>query len=423
MQRVFALVDCNNFYASCERVFDPSLLNRPVIVLSNNDGCVIARSNEAKALGIKMGQPFFTLGHLVSKHNIAVFSSNFTLYGDMSRRVMDILSMFTPDIEIYSVDEAFLALDGLTNDPTGYAQRIRTTVHQWTGIPVGIGIGPTKTLAKVANHIAKKNPEHSGVFDITARPDVDELLDRLEVADLWGVGPQYAKLLNRHGIYTIRQFKQTNDNWVQKHMTICGLRTLLELRGISCMPLEAAPPPKKDIACTRSFGARIESFQGLREAISTYVSRAAEKLREQDSVASYMQVFIRTSYFGEEPQYSNAASLQLPVATSYTPHLIHFGTRLLERIYRPGYQYAKAGVIFSGIVPQEHAQLSLLVRPYPTRRYRHLMQIVDNINQAWGRNTVQFAAAGISKEWKMRQARRSPRYTTRLDELPVVKAI
>lgn len=421
--KVFALVDCNNFYASCERVFNPSLRGKPIIVLSNNDGCVVARSNEAKALGIKMGQPVFTLQQLIRKHNVEVFSSNFTLYGDMSERVMDVLETFTPEMEYYSIDEAFLLLNGLSDNYTKYGRKIRAKIYRWTGIPVGVGIGPTKTLAKIANHIAKKNPEHDGVFDIIGRDDLDELLERIEVADLWGVGHQYASFLNRHGIYTVRQFKDAEEKWVKKYLTITGVRTLLELRGTSCVPLIRARPARQTIACTRSFGARVETLQGLKEAVATYAARAAERLREERLTASYVQVFIRTSYFGDEPQYGNSATFRLPVATSFSPRLIHYALRLVERLFKPGYRYAKAGVILSGIAPEGQTQLNLFGPPPTSKRHDRVMEAVDTINQEWGRNTVLFAAAGLAKEWKMRQARRSPRYTTRWEELPVVKAI
>jgi DNA polymerase V len=423
MTKVFALVDCNSFYASCERVFEPSLWGRPVIVLSNNDGCVIARTSEAKALGIAMGAPFFTLHHLIRKHNVAVFSSNFALYGDMSERVMDVLTTFSPEIEYYSIDEAFLELDGINDNYTDFAHKIRDTVYQWTGIPTGIGIGQTKTLAKVANHIAKRDTEHQGVFDPIGREDVDELLEQVEVGDVWGIGHQYARFLNRHGVYTARQFKYAEEKWVRKHLTVTGARTLLELRGISCKPLIKARPARQTIACTRSFGKRIEALQDLREAVATYAARAAERLREERLTASHIQVFIRTSYFGDEPQYSNSAACKLPLATSYSPHLIRQSLKLVEHIFRPGYRYAKAGVILAGIMPEDETQLNLFVPRPPAKRLRNIMQAVDSINQEWGRNTVLFAAAGLSKEWKMRQARRSPRYTTRWDELLVVKAV
>ena len=280
MPPLFALADCNNFYASCERVFNPKLAGRPAIVLSNNDGCVVARSNEAKALGIAMGVPAFQIRHLIRKHDVQVFSSNYALYGDLSQRVMETLQQFSPEVEVYSIDEAFLNLSGFTNiNLTDYGRRIRATVKQWTGIPVSVGIAETKTLAKIANHVAKRTEGTDGVFDFTAWPDRDSVLARVLVEEVWGIGPNYARLLTQHGITTALGLRDADDHWIQKQMGVVGLRTVHELRGISCLPLEQCPPPKQGITCSRSFGRPVTTLAEMREAVAAYTARAAEKLR------------------------------------------------------------------------------------------------------------------------------------------------
>lgn len=424
MKTVFALVDCNNFYASCERVFNPRLENRPLVVLSNNDGCVVALSNEAKALGIKMGTPIFKSRDIIKKHNVGVYSSNYALYGDMSQRVMDSLQPFTPELEIYSIDEAFLLLEGVPlRDLTEYGKLIINTVGSLTGIPVSVGIGPTKTLAKAANRIAKKTAGFNGVFDITDHPDTDGCLESIDVADLWGIGRQYSKLLSRHGIYTARALKHANESWIRKKMTIAGLRTVLELRGISCISLEAAQPAKKGICSSRSFGRPVEALEDLIEALSEYVSIAAEKLREQKSVTTVLQVFLSTNRFKDIPQYVNGITCRLPVATACTPELIHYGLACLKTIYKPGYQYNKTGVLLTGIMPQNSVQLNLFSKGgYNPAGRKKLMQAVDSINNRWGRGTAQFASCGTKKSWNMRQRYKSMNFTTRWKEIPVVKA-
>lgn len=420
MKEIFALVDCNNFYVSCERVFEPGLEGKPVVVLSNNDGCVIARSNEAKALGIKMGIPAFKCKDLFKKHSVYVYSSNYSLYGDISQRVMDTLTRFAPRIEIYSIDEAFLLLTGFTtSNLTDYARYIKTTEKKWTGIPVSIGIGHTKTLAKVANEVAKKYPRYAGVLDVTDYPQLDELLDGVDVADVWGIGRKYTQFLNRYGIYTALQLKNAPDQWVKKNLTIMGLRTVKELRGISCVSLEEIPAPKKGIISSRSFGRAVETLPELKEAIADYVSRAAEKLRAQSSAASFIQVFLTTSRFNG-PQYSNSSSTRLPTPTAYTPELIHCAHKCLKKIFKPNYRYKKAGVMLTGIVPEDEIQLNVFGTPSSRDRWKTLMKTVDRINTRWGSNTIQFAAPGIKRSWRMRQLRRSPRYTTQWSEIPVV---
>jgi DNA polymerase V len=423
MNKFFALVDCNNFYASCERVFNPKLEGKPVVVLSNNDGCVIARSEEAKQIGIKMGQPAFQSEHLFKKHGVLVFSSNYSLYGDMSDRVMETLEQFTSDIEVYSIDEAFLALPYSGSDAmTDHARQIRQTVKKWTGIPVSIGIGPTKTLAKIASKIGKKNPLMKGVFNIAEHERMEEILGKFPVGDIWGVGPRYEVFLKRHGINTALQLRNAHDAWVKKHMTVMGLRTVMELRGTPCFSLEEMPVPKKGIVSSRSFGKPVESIDELKEALATYASCAAEKLRSQHSAASILHVFLMTNRFKKnEPQYYSSSTTILPIASSYTPELIRFSHEQLEKIYKPGYRYKKIGVFLAEIVSQDRIQLNLLSLDYPHERNRILMQVVDKINQRLGPDSVRFAAEGMKQEWHMRRRLLSPRYTTQWSEIPVVK--
>ncbi len=429
MGLTFGLVDCNNFYVSCERVFNPRLEERPVVVLSNNDGCIIARSNESKALGFKMGQPFFQARPLILKHDVAVYSSNYTLYADFSSRVMNVLASFGHDLEIYSIDEAFLTLDGLADpaDRLRLARQMRETVKRWTGIPVSVGFGPTKTLAKLANERAKKDPQYEGILDLATLSEraQDELLASLDVAVVWGIGSRRAEFLRQHGILSVFDLKWADDQWIKQHLTIVGLRTVYELRGISCLPLEGVPPPRKAIASSKSFGSPVESLAELREAVASYVSRAAEKLRSQGSQAGHLNVFIRTSHFSKTGQpYANSASIALPTPTAYTPHLVSYALHGLESIYRPGYSYAKAGIMLTDITPASAAQLDLWgeATPHSLARQERLMTALDGINRRWGRGTLRLGAAGIAQPWQARHANVSARSTTRWDELLTVRA-
>ncbi|MBP7735263.1 MAG: Y-family DNA polymerase [Spirochaetes bacterium] len=423
MKDLCCLVDCNNFYVSCERVFRPGLWKRPVVVLSNNDGNVVALSNEVKEMGLPFGAPFFKVRDLIRGGRVAVFSSNYTLYGDMSRRVMECLARFSPDMEVYSIDEAFLSVPGAGGDPVEYGRMMRDTVKQWTGIPVSIGIAPTKTLAKLASRIGKRDPGCRGVCALIDHARRDAVLEATDVGDVWGVGHQYRQLLYRNGIRTARQLRDAPDKWVRRNMTVVGLRTAWELRGVPCIPFEELPAPKKGIVSSRSFGRPVESLEELREAVAAYVSRAAEKLRAQRSVAGSVTVFLSTNRFKEnDPQYSSGISCRLPVPSSYTPRLIQVAGRLLEGIYRRGYRYKKAGVMLYEIMQEGDAQLDLFSRFHDTDRTRSLMGVVDGINRAMGRHTLRFAAEGIIKPWQMRREFLSPRYTTHWDELPVVRA-
>jgi len=420
MDRIFALVDCNNFYASCERVFNPSLEHKPVVVLSNNDGCIIARSNEAKALGIRMGQPLFECKDLIARNKVRVFSSNFSLYGDLSRRVMEVLSMFTPEMEVYSIDEAFLDLTGMPGDLTTYGRSIRQRVKQWVGIPVSIGIGTSKTLAKAAAKVAKKAPGCGGVFDITGHEE--EVLAGVEVGDIWGVGHRYARFLRDHGILNARDLRNAPDEWVRKHMTVMGLRMVTELRGVSCIPLDEAEPPKKSILCSRSFGRKVYRIEELEEAAAAYAARAAEKLRDQGSAAQCVQVYLMEFPFNDGFPKTRICSTSFPVATAYTPELIRVAKALIRRIYHRGPAYRKVGVMLSGIVQRGQVQLNLFHEGREGEREIRLMGTVDKMNQRWGRGTVTFAASGFERPWWMRQTHRSAQFTTSWAEIPVVKA-
>jgi DNA polymerase V len=418
MSPVFALVDCNNFYVSCERVFQPFLENVPVLVLSNNDGCAIARSNEVKALGVKMGTPFFQMRELIERHRVRVYSSNYTLYGDMSRRVHDILAALAPASEEYSIDESFLQLDGI-DDAAGHARQIRRTVRQWTGIPVSIGIGPTKVLAKVANHIAKRQPQHGGVFALPA--DYDPYLAAFPVGDLWGIGPRYAAMLKRHGIQTALELKQAPDAFVRQKMTVAGHRLLQELRGVSCLSLEEVEPQRKSICCSRSFGRGVTELTELREAVCSYITRAAEKLRRRQLAASYLSVFIRTNQFNADPKYSGGRGATISPATNNTLTLNHLAQQLLLRCYEKGFRYWKAGVLLEGLAAVDCVQGDLF-QAADSPRQQALMRAWDRVNQRFGRGAVQLAGQGLQARWQMRRERLSPRFTTCWEELPRVKA-
>jgi DNA polymerase V len=422
MPPIFALVDCNNFYASCERVFNPRLEGKPIVVLSNNDGCVVARSNEAKALGIGMGVPEFQIRPMLRAHHVQVFSSNYTLYGDLSQRVMETLEQFCPDLEVYSIDEAFLSLVGFERrNLTDYGQQIRQTVKQWTGIPVSVGIAETKTLAKIANRVAKQTPDMGGVCDLLTCPDREALLSRVAVEDVWGIGPNHAHMLTQHGITTAFQLRRVDDQWIRKRMGIVGLRLVMELRGVSCLDLEQCPAPKQSLTCSRAFGKLISTLGEMEEAVSVYTSRVAEKLRRERLAATVLTVCLTTNEFKEGPQYSNALTLNLSVVTDTTSDLIKSALQGIRAIYRDGYLYKKAGVMLTGLVPVSQTQADLF-DDRDRRKSKRLMSALDAINDRWGADTLHYASSGISKPWKTQFHRRSPAYTTDWDALPVVNA-
>lgn len=409
-----ALVDCNSFYASCETVFRPDLIGKPVIVLSNNDGCVVARSTEAKALGIAMGVPLFQIKKLVDAHRVAVFSSNYTLYGDMSNRVVQVLGQFSPDLENYSIDESFLILP--PSEPFSLGAEIKSRVKKWTGIPVSVGIARTKTLAKLANHLAKKQP--TGVFLLEP---TDPILEQIEVGEVWGIGSASAKKLNTAGIKTVAQLRDANDAWIQTTLSIVGLKLVYELRGIPCLQLEMVREPKKGMCVSRSFGSPVTTLPELQEAIATFAARIAEKLRAQNSLASVMSVFINTNYFRDEPQCHRHLSFRLPVPSAAGNELIHWTTLTAERLFCDGYRFKKAGVLVTEIVSDSARQQNLFYKPDSARDGR-VSAVMDKINRDFGRRNIQYAAEGIKAEWAPRFDSRSPRYTTNWDELLEVKA-
>jgi DNA polymerase V len=424
MKDIFALVDCNSFYVSCERIFRPDLEGKPVGVLSNNDGCIVALSKELKDLGIKRGTPAFQIAHLVKKHNIILFSSNYTLYGDISARIMNVLSMFTPDLEIYSIDEAFLSLKGMEHfDLEKYAKEIKDIVWKWIGVPVSVGIGETKTLAKIANHIAKKYKKFAGVFNLLNHPQKKLVLSYVKVSDIWGIGNKYAQKLNRFGIHTVSQFIECDENFIEKEMTIVGLKTLKELKGYSCIVLDDYAKSKKQIISSKSFGKPISDFDDLMQAISSYLEIALEKLRNQRSVASQIMIFLTTNPFKNSSQYANYVSASLEIPSAYSPTFIQIGRKLLKSIYKEGYQYKKVGVMISNIQNENEAELDFFKTAYIDDKHKDVMEVFDKINRINGRNTIYYSSSGINRKWEMRREFLSKRYTTNWKELPIVKAI
>jgi len=421
MKYIFALVDCNNFYVSCERIFKPSLEGRPVVVLSNNDGCVVSRSNEAKKLGIGMGVAFFKIKGLAEKHGVAALSSNYTLYADMSRRVMETLCSFTPEIEVYSIDEAFLNLSGFGDDLTDYGRKIRQTVKQWTGMPVSIGIAETKTLAKIANRFAKRSPEADGVFELIDQARIDEALAQTGVEHIWGIGIRTCIKLKREGIKTSLALRGVDTEWMRRRFGVTGVRTVYELRGICCYELEEQPPAKKGITVSRMFGRKVETIEELKEAIATYASRAGEKLRDEGLAAGAMTVYVMTSRFVDpQKRYFNSRGVNFPVATNYTPELIEYATAAIERLYKKGFLYAKAGLILGELVPEGRVQGNLFDQA-DRQKSRRLMQAIDAVNLKLPDSPLIWAAEGIDQSWRTKFAKRSKRYTTQWDELAEVE--
>jgi DNA polymerase V len=422
---MFALVDCNNFYVSCERVFDPKLEGRPVVVLSNNDGCAVARSNEVKALGVRMGAPWFQMKELAQQHGIVALSSNYTLYGDMSNRVMQILRDFSPLVEVYSIDESFLRVDGLLTLWGNYAvlgHAIRQRVKQWTGLPVCVGIGPTKTLAKLANHLAKKRPEFDSVCDLSAMDETElvSYFSSVEVGEVWGVGRRIAAKLESMSITTVQQLRETEPKSMRQQFGVVMERTVAELQGVSCLALEEVSPPRKQIVSSRSFGQMVTTLQELREAVSTYTARAGEKLRADRSLCSAVHVFIQTNSFRQQgKQYSNGIVVPLTEATNDTRRLTAAALFGLKRIYLPGYQYKKAGVTLMELYSEIVRQASLFQEA--NNRSEKLMRLMDTLNSDYGRNTLYLASCGVQQVWSARFELRTPRYTTCWHELPLVR--
>lgn len=422
MASIFALCDCNNFYVSCERVFNARLTGRPVIVLSNNDGCVIARSEEAKALGVKMGVPVFQAQHLINAHNIEVFSSNYALYGDMSQRVMTALTEFTPEVELYSIDEAFVRLEhhrryGSLGD---FGRKIQRTVYKWTGIPLSIGMAQTKTLAKLANQLAKKSTKAQGVLDLTRSEFQTCVLERTPVEKVWGIGRQSSKLLRARGIETARALRDVDVHWARKALTVVGARIVEELRGNSCLPLETCPPPKRSLTHSRSFGRVVETISELREAIASFTIRVAEKLRRGKLAAGALTVFVATNRFSKgEEYYANSATIEMAYPTEVTHELLERSLRCVEKLYRPGYRFKSAGVLLTALVPAS----PITARMYGDEKWqraRRAMQAVDEINARMGRDTVRLGALETRRQWMTKFERRSPRFTTNWNEILTV---
>ena len=419
---MYALIDCNNFYASCERVFRPDLNGKPVVVLSNNDGCVIARSNEAKAVGVPMGAPAFEYKDLFAKHHVNVFSANFALYGDMSNRVMTIIADFCPDQEIYSIDECFLNLDGYTlYDLKELGEKIRLRVFKWTGIPISIGFAPTKALAKLANRIAKKYPiQTQGVHIINSEELRIKALNWCSVEDVWGIGRQHAKKLSYQGVKTAYQFTLMSDSWVKKNMSVVGLRLKMDLMGKPTFQMEDAKS-KQSIATTRTFDSNYSDLNLIHERVSTFAVTCAEKLRRQKSLCNALMVFIYTNpHRLDLPQYSNSIVIKLPFPTSSSIEISKFATQALEKIFIKGYHYKKAGVILMDFSSEANVQLNLFHNSNP--RHAMLMQVMDKINNNIGKKQLRLASQDLGRTWKMHQEKLSPRYTTNINDIITIKA-
>ncbi|GGK64143.1 Y-family DNA polymerase [Rufibacter glacialis] len=418
MTSLFALVDCNNFYASCERLFNPDLIGKPIVVLSNNDGCVIARSNEAKALGIKMGAPLFEIKDLLARDGVHVFSSNYELYGDMSRRVVLTLSEYSPNVEVYSIDESFLDLGNFLHvDIQAHARAIWERVPIATGIPVAVGVAATKTLAKLANRLAKKSRKANGVLVLTDPVHVEAALKATEIGDVWGVGRQYARKLALYGVRTAYDLTRQTDSFVKRHMTIVGLRTVKELRGEPCIDLEMVPPSKQNICTSRSFGQPLIDLSDIEEALATHAVRCATKLRKQGSCASALTVFLETSRFAAPGQvYFSSRTVQLESPSASELVIMPQALGALRAIFRSGFRYKRTGIIVTGICPAGQVQQSLF-EPDNRKRDSGLMDSLDTLRKRFGHSVVKYGVQGTAGKWEMQSGKLSPCYTTRLDDL------
>ncbi|MDT8992646.1 Y-family DNA polymerase [Curvibacter sp. APW13] len=432
---MYALVDGNNFYVSCERVFRPSLTDRPVVVLSNNDGCAIARSNEAKALGIKMGAPWFQIRHLEDDARLVALSANFELYGDMSDRMMSLAAGLGHQQEIYSIDESFVDVSGIRGDLVHRAHQIRSRIQQWVGIPCCIGMGNTKTLAKLANHIAKDAERKPGSYpahlaqvcnlESLSQKDKDALFALTPVEEVWGIGRQISKQLHAGGVHTIHDLLQLDPATIKRGWSVMLERTVRELRGIPCVDLEDSGQARQQIACTRSFGKAVTDYRDLEEAVTTFASRAAEKLRHQHSLCGQVLVFIRTSPFGKTAQYSRSMVVPLRRPTDDTAHLVQAALLGLQSIFKDGYDYAKAGVMLMELQSDQVQQMELRLEDEPDRDRSRLMLALDTVNTRYGKGTMKLGSAGATQRpqnWTMKQMRRTPRYTTDAQEMVLVRA-
>ena len=415
-----ALVDCNSFYVSCERLFNPKIRKKPVVVLSNNDGCIISRSNEATALGIKMGEPYFKAKEIILKNNVQVFSSNYSLYGDLSRRVMRTLKRFNVDIEIYSIDEAFLDMTNFSDkEVEEVGKEIRSTILQWTGIPTSIGIAQTKTLSKVANHIAKK--KKTGVTSLIGLENIDPILEKVEINDVWGVGRQLTKFYNKNGIYNAKQLKNKSNTWIKKNSNVLGSRTAMELRGVPCIDLEKTPSKRKSCVVSRSFGKRVEKLQEMKEAVANYSLNASEKIRSESLNAKSITIFIRTSPFQSRfGYYSNSKTIDFPIATDNSIEIVKAAIEGLESIFKNGYRYQKAGIMLTGLSNSNEGEN--LFSSEKDKKIGNLMRSIDKTNYRYGRSTLSLASAGIRKRWNMKREYSSKIDTADFYSLPKIRA-
>ena len=416
-----ALVDCNSFYVSCERLFNPSIIKKPVIVLSSNDGCVISRSTEAKALGIKMGEPYFKVERIIKKNDVKVFSSNYSLYGDISRRVMKTLKQFSPQMEIYSIDEAFLNLSSIRDENLfEHGNKIRKTVLKWTGIPTSIGIATTKTLSKAANHIAKK--EQSGIVNLINTKQIDQILKEIEINEVWGVGRQLTKFYIKNGIHTAYQLKNMHNNWIKKNTNVLGSRTAMELKGIPCVSLEEHQEKRKNCCVSRSFGRKVTKLEELSESVTTHCLNAAEKIRSDNQTTKRITVFIRTSPFQKDKNYyANSKDIDLPVRTNDSIELVKQALIALQYIYRKGYKYQKAGIIFSGLNEVDIYKKNLFSSINNEEKRKKLMKAIDYTNIKYGRHALSIAQAGLRKKLNIKRQHSSKIDTACFDFLPTAK--
>lgn len=416
-QIYIALVDCNNFYVSCERVFAPQYEHKPVIVLSNNDGCVIARSNQAKALGINMGVPVFNISDIIKKHDVQVFSSNYALYGDFSQRIMNILQQFVPEVEIYSIDEAFIALhptkiaslEKLIND-------IAIKIKQWTGIPVSIGLSTNKTLAKIANYHAKKSIQKNNICVLIDKQEIYDKLNSTAVSEIWGVGAQYTKKLNENNIFNASELSKCNHSWLRNNFNVMMLRTVMELNGTLCFPIATKEQPRKDVCVGRSFGKVLLTYNDLSMALASFCEAAAAKLHKNKQLARAITVFAMTSPFGTHPKYVNFETSMFPTPTNLTTEIIHLALLLLKKIFREGYLYKKVGIILMDLVQADAMQTSLF-DPIDRKKLEKIEMLMHSINASSGKKLIHSAAEGTQKVWKMRQEKLSPHYTTQWRDL------
>jgi len=414
-----ALLDCNSFYVSCERLFNPKIRKKPVVVLSNNDGCIISRSNEAKTLGIKMGEPYFKARNIIVKNNVQVFSSNYSLYGDISRRVMRTLKRFNSEIEVYSIDEAFLDLSNFSDDEVeDVGKEVRSVVLQWTGIPTSIGIAKTKTLSKIANHIAKK--EKSGVVSLIGIEDIDSILEKVKIEDVWGVGRQLTKFYIKNDIYNAKQLKNISNAWIKKSSSVLSSRTAMELRGIPCIDLEIQDSKRKSCVVSRSFGKKVEIFQELKESVTNYCLNASEKIRSESLIAKSITVFLKTSPFQNRGiYYSNSKTIDFPIATDNSIEIVKAAINGLKDIFKRGYKYQKTGVILSGLSNSENK--NNLFSSSKDEKIKSLMRSIDSTNCRYGRSALSLASGGINKKWNMRRKHSSKIDTADFRCLPTIR--